>query len=349
MSGTATALSIYSYPTAISLSDSHLELFALDVATYWKWQNSSTSSWNPQTRTFVSLAGAAAPFEQGTAAVARGSNDVDIFVIGTEFALYHLHHDIDTAWRSEWQPLYGILTTGAAVVSWGPERLDVFALGESPDFELFQISWAQTVWSEWNPIGGSWESFTPTAITWGPNRLDVLVVHPDTKSLHHAYLSLSSWEWENLGGYCTSRPAAVSRDTGVIDIFVRGGDAGLWHLSYQNSWGQWRSIDSGTAIQAEPEAISCASSNIEVFAWRNDGALLHKSVLVANGVDTWTPSSGYEVCGMGLAGPPKAVCSGRDSVDVFAYLENGQTGHRTWNRTLRTWYPSDGFEFLGKV
>ena len=328
-----------------------MELFALDSSSYWKWRNSSTSNWKPSNSTFKNLAGAAAPFEQSMAAVARGSVDVDIFVIGTHSDLWHTYHEIDSAWDAAWENLGGVLTTGPAAVSWSPERIDVFALGDAPAFELFQMTWTYpNGWKSWYGIGGRWETFTPTPVTWGPNRLHVFVVDPDTSSLHHVWWEGSDWQFEDLGGYCTSRPTAVSRNAGTLDVIVRGGDAGLWHLSYQqSSWGEWQSLDSGTSIQSEPEAITCASSNVELFAWSDDGTLLHKSGSVLDGDITWAPSKGYEVVGNGLAGPPKSVCDGEQSVDVFAYLDNGQVGQRTWDRALKTWSPSDGFELLGSV
>jgi hypothetical protein len=359
MSGTATILSIYSYPTAISWGRPHLEVFALDSADviYWKWKNSSTASWNPQSNTLESLSGIAAPFEQGVAAVARGLANVDIFVAGADFALYHKYHTTDFVWGPSltgWEDRGGILSTAPTAISWSQDRLDVFVLGEEPSYELFQMYWSsETGWSDWIGLGGSWETFIPTAVTWGPDRIDVFVVDPNAKSLHHTYWDGSLWQpqgsFEDLGGYCTSRPVAVSRDSGVIDIFVRGGDAGLWHLSYSNGWGKWVSVDPKTAIQAEPEAVSWDSGSIELFAWGNDDALLHKSFLVTDGVEAWTPSSGFEVRGEGLIGPPKAVCDGVESVHVFAYLQSGQVGHRAFNQTLGTWYPSDGFESLGDL
>src|ERR1700739_4132712 len=75
MSGTATVLSKYLFPTAVSWGYPHLEVFALsdsDVP-YWKWKNSSTSDpWNPQGNSLESLNGQTAAFENGLAAITRG-------------------------------------------------------------------------------------------------------------------------------------------------------------------------------------------------------------------------------------------------------------------------------------
>jgi hypothetical protein len=49
--------------------------------------------------------------------------------------------------------------------------------------------------------------------------------------------------WLKLGGYLTSSLGARSRSSGKIDVFVRGGDNGLWQLSYNNgAWETWTSI-----------------------------------------------------------------------------------------------------------
>src|SRR5450755_1874277 len=94
----------------------------------------------------------------------------------------------------------------------------------------------------------------PTAVSWGLDRIDLFLVDPVDQSLHHIYWGGSSWQppssSESLGGYCTSQPIAVSWASGRIDIFVRGGDAGLWHLSYSDGWSSWTSISGNTPIQA---------------------------------------------------------------------------------------------------
>jgi hypothetical protein len=112
-------------------------------------------------------------------------------------------------------------------------------------------------------------------------RLGVFVVHPVTKALYHVYYDSSSWQrngsFENLGGYCTERPTVVSRSTRHIDVFARGGDAGLWHLSHLQMWSNWTSISGSTSIQAEVEALSWDPNRIDIFAWGADQSLLHKS------------------------------------------------------------------------
>ena len=357
MSGTATSLSIYSYPTAVSPYPGHVEVFALDASDslYWKYKNTSTSSWMPQSNNLQNIPGLAASFEQGVTAVSRGESSIDIFVTGGDYRIYHKWHNPNSVnWvpnGSTWDSYGGGLTTTPSAISWSQDRLDIFALGDSPLYELFQLTYESNGggWSEWIPIGGSWQVITPTAVTWGPGRIDVFVIDPNNKTLNHATGSGPNWPFNDLGGYCTSRPIAVTRGPGSLDVFARGGDASLWHLSYANGWDTWTPVDSKTIIQAEPEVVYCNIDSIELFAWRDDNALVHMTLDVTADADAKASSSSFSIVGQGLSGPPKAVCDGVNSVQVFVFLQNGEIGHRALDLQQKTWSPSSGFESLGKV
>jgi hypothetical protein len=359
MSGTATIMASYAYPTAVSWGESHLEVWGIDQdgAPGWKYKD-ATSSWSPQNNGWGYIGGIAAPFEQGVAAVARSKQNVDIFIAGTDYALYHKYHSTDLSWGPTdvlWENQGGIISTPPTVVSWGSDRLDIFALGAGPRYQLFQKAWSYDGgWEDWYGLSdGEWELFAPSVVTWAPDRLDVFLVDKNTKALHHTYHDGSSWlpsgGYDDLEGYCTSRSVVLSRGEFEIDVFVRGGDAGVWRLSDSNSWGNWTAIGSGTAIQAEPEAVSWGKGNIELFAWGADSSLLHKRLQTVNAVETWTPENGFKVLGTGLAGPPKAVADGQGSVQVFAYLTNGQVGHLPWDQETGAWFPKTGFDLLGAV
>jgi hypothetical protein len=356
MSGTATVLSDYLFPTSVSWGYPHLEVFALsdgDVP-YWKWKNSSGSDpWNPQGSSLESLNGQTASFENGLAAIARGFGIVDIFCAGTDDALYHKYHSENLQWGpslSNWENRSGILSSPPTVVSWAEDRLDLFVIGEGPNYSLFQQFWDTSGgWSGYINFGGTWSTFAPTAVSWGLDRIDVFLVDSVDHSLYHVYWDGSSWQppnsFESLDGYCTSRPIAVSWASDRIDIFVRGGDAGLWHLSYSDGWSNWTSISGNTSIQAEPDAVSWGPNHLDVFAWGADSSLLHKSY--DGTTDSWSPQEGFEVVGQGLQGPPKAVSDGEGSVHVFCYTQYGELSHKAWNQTQGSWTPSESFDDLG--
>jgi hypothetical protein len=199
--------------------------------------------------------------------------------------------------------------------------------------------------NDWSSLGGDWLTYSPTLVSREKNSLDILLVGREDKALYANSWNGISWSsFVRVGGYCTSRPAAVSWSSRRIDVVVRGGDAGLWHISYNAEskvWSNWTSISGGIQIEAEPEVVAWGAYRLDVFAWGADRSLLHKSL------DRTTWSSGFETLGTDLSGPPKAVSDAVNSVHVFAYGKRGNIMHRQWNETLKEWLPNGGFHDLG--
>jgi hypothetical protein len=107
------------------------------------------------------------------------------------------------------------------------------------DGALYSRQFSGGVWGSWKKIGGQLLAGTgPAAYNWGSAQTGVFV----TGTSHALYQWTGSTGWVNLGGYLTSSPAATSPANGVIDVFVRGGDNGLWQKAYNNGWYAWKSI-----------------------------------------------------------------------------------------------------------
>ncbi len=113
------------------------------------------------------------------AAVSWGPNRIDVFVRGTDNALWHIWWD-GNRWSS-WESLGGMLTSSPGVSSWQPNRLDVFVRGT--DNALWHIWWDGNRWSSWESLGGSLTS-GPAAVSWGPNRIDVFARGPRRDLIH---------------------------------------------------------------------------------------------------------------------------------------------------------------------
>ena len=103
MTGSATPLTDYVYPTAISLGYPHLEIFAVgkddnnEETVYWNWRglNSSDSQLSPTDGSLAWVGGILATYAKSVAALARGVPYVDIFVSGAgspAAAVYHKSH-----------------------------------------------------------------------------------------------------------------------------------------------------------------------------------------------------------------------------------------------------------------
>src|SRR5215472_4147435 len=172
---------------------------------------------------FLSLGGS---FTSSPAVASWGPNRLDVFMRGTDNALWHKWWD-GTSW-SIWEDLGGVLTSAPAAVSWGPNRLDVFVRGS--DDALYHRWWNGSSWSWWEYQGGYQLSSGPGAVSWSQNRIDVFVRGQDT-NMYHKWWDGSSWiGYEFMGGPISpSAPAPASTAAVRLDVYVTGMDQGLYH------------------------------------------------------------------------------------------------------------------------
>ena len=267
--------------------------------------------------------------ESSPRVVAWAPNRLDIFVVGTDTALWHRWWD-GSSWGG-WESLGGIIVSAPEVVSWNTNRLDVFALGT--DHALWHRWWDGSSWGGWESLGGVLTS-PVSAVSWAPNRLDVFGVGTDS-ALWHRWWDGSSWGgWESLGGVLTSPPKAIAWGPNRIDVFALGLDNALWHRWWDGSaWGGWESL--GGTLTSPPEVVSWDEDRIDIFAVGTDSALWHR---------WWDGSSwgGWESLGGVLESTPKAVSWSANRLDVFAVGTDSALWHRWWDGS--SW---GGWESLG--
>jgi peroxiredoxin len=157
------------------------------------------------------------------AACSWGSGRLDVFVQGTDGALWHKG---GTGTWPSWQSLGGKLTSSPAATSPGNNLIDVFARGT--DGAVWYKVWDGTTWSSWQSLGGQIPTGTaPAACSWGSG-LDVFVQGTDGALWYKAYTGTWS-NWQSLGGKLTSSPAATSPGNTLIDVFARGTDGAVWY------------------------------------------------------------------------------------------------------------------------
>ncbi len=264
-------------------------------------------------------------------AVAWGPNRLDVFVVGTDSALWHRWWD-GSNWGG-WQSLGGILTSPPVAVAWGPNRLDVFALGT--DHALWHRWWDGSNWGGWQSLGGILTS-PPVAVAWGPNRLDVFALGTD-HALWHRWWDGSNWGgWQSLGGVLESPPSAVAWGPNRLDVFAVGTDHALWHRWWDGSnWGGWESL--GGVLESPPSAVAWGPNRLDIFVVGTDSALWHR---------WWDGSNwgGWESLGGVLESPPSAVAWGPNRLDIFVVGTDSALWHRWWNGSH--WA---GWESLGGI
>jgi hypothetical protein len=88
-----------------------------------------------------------------------GDNRLDVFVKGTDNALWHKWWD-GASW-SDWESLGGVLTSAPGAVSWDFNRIDVFVKGT--DNALWHKWWDGASWSGWESLGADAVT-TPDAV-----------------------------------------------------------------------------------------------------------------------------------------------------------------------------------------
>ena len=271
----------------------------------------------------------------GPAVTSWGSGRLDVFVRGSDNALWHRYYASSIGW-SGWTTLGGQLASDPAAVSWGPGRIDVFAQGTDNTLKHIYYDATSGGWSTWYSHGGTLTS-GPAATSWGRGRLDVFYRGTDNTLRHIFYASsIGAWSAEfSHGGALASSPAAVSWGNGRIDVVATGTNTSVAHVDYdstQGGWSPWATIG-GTSSSA-PALSSWASGRLDVFARGTDNALWH-----AYYTGTW---SGWNSLGNQLTSNPGAVSWGLGRIDVFAASSATSLLHIYYSGGWSGWY-SDAF------
>jgi hypothetical protein len=213
------------------------------------------------TGNYVDLGGV---FTSPPIAASMNSSRVDVFGLGTDYALYHRFFN-GTTWSSGWENLGGDLTSPPAVIA-QPNRLDVFAL--AADHSMTQRSWTPTGWSDWTALGGCFTT-VPVALAGPGGRIDLFSRGPDGMIYKSAFTSNAWTDWTLLGGPLLAQPIAASAPSAVrwgtdnLNVFVVGFDGALWNIAWDGvRWHPWESI--GGKFTSEPIAFASNISDIVV-------------------------------------------------------------------------------------
>ena len=301
---------------------------------------------------FVSQQSGLSPGANGPA-VAWGANRLDVFVVGTNSALYHKWWN-GSAWGPSvtgYENMGGQIISDPEVVSWGANRLDVFGIGTNS--ALYHKWWNGSAWGPsvtgYEHMGGRILG-QPKAVAWGPNRLDVFVIGTNS-ALYHKWWNGSAWGpsvtgYEHMGGRIISDPEVVSWGPNRLDVFGVGTNSALYHKWWNGSaWGP--SVtgyeNMGGRILGQPKVVSWGANRLDVFVIGTNSALYHKWW---NG-SAWGPSvTGYEHMGGRIIGEPEVVSWGPNRLDVFVVGTDSALYHKWWDGSA--WHPSvTGWEHMG--
>jgi hypothetical protein len=216
-----------------------------------------------------------------------------------------------------WQGLGPAGSSGLAVSSWAPGRLDLFANGAG---FLLHKAW-NGQWSDWQKLQGTFKG-APAAVSWGANRIDVFVLGMDNH-IGHMWWDGSKWSgWQDLGGQFASPPAVASWGPGRLDLFVRGTDNGLWHRAWNGQWTAWEKPIQGT-FKDNPAAVSWGPNRIDVLVRGMDDHVGHMS---------WTGAGwhGWDALGGTATSAPCLASWGANRLDGFVRGTDDGLHHIRW-------------------
>jgi hypothetical protein len=192
-------------PAAVSASADHIQVFTIasnsNLMTR-RW--TTTTGWGDWNR----IASAGSVFITGPAAVSKNPNEIDVFALGFDSALYTASStDGGVTWSSLTR-LNGTFAYRPNVVSRGPGLMDVFLVGLNSELFTYRYD------GGWDPLQAfSADSVlnAPSAVSWGPNRLDVFMVGGGEGVYHASSTGDGTWT-----------PALSSQST-----FLGGTDIGI--------------------------------------------------------------------------------------------------------------------------
>jgi acylphosphatase len=234
---------------------------------------------------------------------------LEVFVQGTDGALWHIWQTAPNNGWSGWHSLGGWITQ-PVVANNADGRLEVFVRGS--DGALWHI-W-QTApngnWSGWHSLGGVMSM--PTVGRNKDGRLEVFAQGTDG-ALWHIWQTApnGNWSgWASLGGWITN-PTVANNADGRLEVFVQGSDNALWHIwqtAPSNGWSGWHSL--GGWIR-NPAVGRNKDGRLEVFVQGSDNALWHIWQTAPNG--SW---SGWGGLG-GWIRFPKVTNNADGRLEVF--------------------------------
>lgn len=259
-----------------------------------------------------------------------------------------------SGWVSE--DLGGKSAGGPAVTSRGPNNLDVFVVGVTPDNTsngaLHNRRWpsANGEFTPWRQITGSAGiTSDPSAASWNPNRIDVVARGPQGQVLRtftnnagaatptYSTLTAIPANPDGLGAAITGAPALVSQANERLNLFARDAATNkLIHTHFNGTaWAAWTVVGGDRTVTSAPAATSWADGRVDVFA-RGTGNQLQQITYSDGAWHPWTDHGGQ------LTSDPDVTSGAPNTLTVVARgltLTNGQQPvyQRTWNNGWSDW------------
>lgn len=250
------------YTPAVTSTDSKkIDMFLIGRTSrhlgYRRYQN---GKWQSSKKIDDSLSCFSTP-----AAVARGSDTIDVVVLGSDRTLHHLEVK-DGKSNGEWTNLNsGPCLFAPTIVARGSDILEVYVVLENANRHLYRKQFQGGSWNdEWEQIGGVCSS-APTAVAQDDGPVDVFVQGLDGRVYWKQHRNNEWGPFEPVGELIiTHGLAATRRDKDHLDLFAIGPEGALYQKEQRaDTWMAWEKI--GGVWFHSPAAVASTKKDIDVF------------------------------------------------------------------------------------
>jgi hypothetical protein len=271
-----------------------------------------------------------------------------LFVRGGDGALWWQHWNRTDGLKA-WTSLGGRLTSDPAAV-WYQGSIYVFVRGGDGALWWTYSFFLNDHWSwvGWTRLGGYLAPDTgPAAYQWyDPTRTGArigwFVTGGDHALWHGWYDEAGYHNFERLGGYLTSSPAAavnyqkhdIVPDDLELHAFARGGNGALWSrntVKGLDTWDSWHNLGGYLAPGIGPAASSW-DNGVDVFVVGGNHALWNKQFSTYANWKEWLSIGGYLTSS--AAAPLSPTDGGRSNVDLYARGRD----NALWNQKYHSTY-----------
>jgi len=262
---------------------------------------------------------------------------MEVFVRGTDNAVWHKWQIAPNSSWSGWASLSGVITSNICIGRNADGRLEVFVRGtDNALWHKWQTA-PSNGWSGWASQGGVLTSNIAVGMN-ADGRLELFVRGTDNALWHKWQVAPnSSWSgWASEGGVLTSDITVARNADGRMEVFVRGTDNAVWHkwqVAPNSSWSGWASL--GGTITSNIAVGRNADGRLEIFARGTDQAMWHKwQTAPNNGWSGWASEGGVLTSNIALGRSPlgrlEAFVRGTDNALWHKWQLAPNSGWSSW-------------------
>lgn len=291
-------------------------------------------------------------FSTAPIAISRGSNQSEVFGIGSDGQLWHKALLTEETWDPpgmQWECLGGVHLSQRfpiAVVARNVNSLDVFGISVGDTSSLVHKSWNGSSWQpsqlEFGTLGGNFSS-GPAVGSRRKNEMSLFIVDGDNR-LRHRWWHNEKWNsWATIGTNFRSVPAVVTLSDDRLSLFAFGLDGNLYFRSYAKSaWLEWENLGGNLwDVSAHTEG----GTIIHVVGLDLDGTYRYK---IWNG--TWSPNwelkLNHDPPGL-VIGQPGMASRAKGELDIYGIVAIKPPSKYYWQTSVlaqkrngSTWIPT---------